>query len=384
MSAPSSGHCLGRWFVLLAMFSCLTVGCTDSEVKGEDAWFAHDSTFSPGPHGAKALYLLLGQLGLEVGRLRGISPYEKLPPNAVLWILRDAPFLRREERTVRAFIENGGALVAPPSAIQPLVGKGGARPASVSTKTARSRWGDELTYDDELAVLEDVSFDEVFAEGKTHADEKMRPLVGAVRVGKGRAIALDMAALVRNGQIGQGGNGPFVARLAMSLGHRHFFDEEKVGFGQGGVWALLLAAPYRLGVLQLGLACLLGVIAAAWRKRPAEREPAHTRRRTADHIAAVSSLWTQARDLGLPLVTLMEAADARARLRLGNWPRPEDDATPFLTWIDRVRPDLSAAGSALWARCQRLCAARGGGLPEREVVAAARDLQQLEREANKW
>jgi hypothetical protein len=212
----------------------------------------------------------------------------------------------------------------------------------------------------------------------TWASAKDVPVVAAWKIGQGRAVSLGVDRLAANGRIGLAGNGPFLARLALTLGKKHVFDEFHSGFGDGSVTSLLARVPYRWGVAQLALVGLLGLFAFSRRRVPADPPPRFRRRRTLDHVEAVAHLWQQARDAGLPLQAILNAVDERAQARLAG----SGGARPFVEWIERMRPKLAARAREAWAKAESL-AQRPRPSPD-EARRAAVEIKQLEREASKW
>jgi len=342
----------------------------------ERPWQAKATTFSPGPDGVKALYLLLSQLGLEVRRLRHPA-YAELPASVVLWALGREPFGRVDRRDLLAFVERGGTLIAPPAAIDVILEAAGAGPCADEARPRRAI---------NLVVAGDLRLELEAKPGlisscrepdRVHsADDDGAPLVAEWRIGSGRAISFGLDELARNRNIGKAGNGAFLARLALELGREHVFDEFSTGFGEGSTVSLLLGVPYRWGLAQLGLGLALGAWAFVPRRRPAEPGSGPRRRRTLDHVEAVARLWQRAGDAGLPLSALLAGLNTEARARSG-----DAGDCPFVTRIERMRPDLAARARQIWQDAERL--ALTPSPPPEAVRRAVIDLRGLQWEISK-
>jgi hypothetical protein len=356
--------------------ACLVVlGLLPHEQREDRAWRAKATTFSAGPSGAKALYLLLDRMGLEVERLRRPA-YEQLSPDQVLWVLAPEPFGRSERRALLRFVENGGTVVGVPEALAPLFEA--AKLCDPCTLTsARTpdvtlvREGVTLDLGEPPRRLEGLS-----APKTVHVianDDS--PAVASYEVGRGQIVTLGIGRLAHNNHIGAANNGRFLARLALDLGPRHVFDEFKAGFGDGDLASLLERVPYRWALAQLGLAGLAWLFGVGPRRWPAQPVALVKRRRTLDHVEAVAHFWRRAGDAGLPLSALLKALDDRARLR------GSDGPTPFLSRVLRARPELSEHARASWARAEAL--AQGPQPRPEDARAAAATLLALDPEGTK-
>lgn len=362
----------------VAGVALLVVGLLPRQPDADRSWMAPATTYSPGPQGSKALFLLLGQLGLDVQRLRR-PDYEHLTPGSVLWVLAREPFGRAERRGLILFLRRGGTLIAPPRALAAVLEEadlgGPGKPRVLERRgPVSTSWGTALELEGAPASLEGAARPtEVYASAAGG-----EPVVAVWRIGEGRAVSLGVDQAARNGRIGLGGNGPFLAKLAFLLGRRHVFDEYKTGFGEGNLLTLAARLPYRWGLLQLALVGALALVSFARRRLPAEPPDPLRRRRTVDHVEAVARLWERGRDAGLPLRALLNAAAERARLRLGG----ASGGRPFVEWIARVRPDLASRAAASWEGAERLCDYTRPTLDE--ARRAAEDVKALEGEGLKW
>jgi len=361
--------------ILLIGLLIVVASFVPREPEADRAWGAEATTYSPGPRGAKALFLLLGQIGLDAKRWRSPS-YGELSKDTVLWVLTSEPFGRTERRELIRFLRKGGTVIAPPAALTDVLEDAQLGKPALQEKTGPlvTAWETSLELKDAPTAITGAAEPmETFATAASGV-----PVVAAWRVGEGRAVSLGVEQLTQNERIGRAGNGTFLARLALALGKKHVFDEYKVGFGEGGLVALLARVPYRWAIAQLLLVAVVGLLAFAGRRLPAEEPEPVQRRRTLEHVEAVARLWEQARDAGLPLGAILSAARERARLRLGGG----GGDRPFLEWIERVRPELSPRARDVWEKAERLC--EGPRPPVEDARLLAVDLRRLEKDGLGW
>jgi hypothetical protein len=341
---------------------------------GHDAWRVSGSTYSSGPEGIKALYLLLAREGLSTERWRQPT-YSTLSPNETLWLIADAPLGVLEKRDLIAFVDRGGALVARPKAAVALLAAAGLQaPESVAlTSTFVTDDASPIEAGEHTEVLRGgVAATATFVES-----EEGEPLVASWSIGRGRVVAFGAPELLQNDHVGRAQNGAFLVHLARELGTAHVFDEIKTGFAHAGIVALLFSVPYRAVVGQLGLALLVALVGATIRHQPVEPVRARVRRSTRDHVEAVGYLWARSGDTRLPLAALARAADSRASSHIGS------ATEPFIQWAARAKPQLAgraaAAKHAVDAVCREPTAPRGA-----RARAAARELRMVEREIREW
>jgi hypothetical protein len=339
-----------------------------------DAWGASGSTYSPGPNGTKALYLLLEREGLTAQRWRQPG-YAGLKTDQTLWILTGETIGAFELRYLLSFVQRGGTLVVRPKAAAALLEAAGldAPEAVLVGSTFLTDDGSEIEPGEHTEVLRGgVAPAETFVES-----DEGDPLVAAWPIGQGRVVAFGAPDLVENEYIGRRQNGVFLVHVARELGKAHAFDELKTGFGHEGVVSLLATLPYRAAIAQLGLTL---VVALAWlgvRRRPVEPLRPAPRRSTRDHVDAVGHLWARSGDARLPLAALARAADDRASAH------GESTAEPFVEWVRRVKPGLGERAAAARRAIDDLCRASAAPSAAR-ARSAARELRAVEREMRQW
>ncbi len=339
-----------------------------------NTWSKRDTTYSPGPSGTKAFYLLLEQLGLPVIRLRR-PDYASLPPTAALWNLSAEPIGAVDRSALLAFVRAGGTFLAGEGPMQKLMVDSslGDPTFAWSEKKRHSESGLPVEAD-EVQVVRDLPIpDRVYLLAKDGG-----PVVAAWRVGKGRLVFLGIRGALTNEEIGRSNNGSFFANLAFDSGTPQVFDEFATGLGDLKLSTVLLRAPYRFGLAQAVMAFAVLIISLAVRRLPARAPERIRRRQTADHVDAVARFWERAGDVGLPLESLLRAASDRARRRLALHTSEE----AFVRWVSQVRPELASRAASLWGRASEL-AGQPSPSPASCLESAAQ-LARLEQEALSW
>jgi hypothetical protein len=341
---------------------------------GGDAWGVSGSTYSAGPEGIKALYLLLAREGLTVERWRRPG-YSTLSSNETLWFIADGPLGALEERQLLSFVDRGGTLVArPKTAVALLAAAGMQAPEAIAlTSTFITDDASPIEPGDRTEVLRGgTPATATFVES-----EEGEPLVGSWPIGRGRVVAFGAPKLLQNDHVGRAQNGAFLVHLARELGATHVFDEIKTGFAHAGIVALLFRVPYRAVVAQLGMALLVALAAATIRHQPVEPVRPQSRRSTRDHVEAVGYLWARSGDTRLPLAALARAADDRASSHVTS------ATEPFIQWAARTKPRLAGRAAAAKYAVEALC--REATTPKgARARTTARALRTVEREIREW
>jgi hypothetical protein len=343
------------------------------EPTDDNTWNADGTSYSPGPSGVAAFYLLLEQLGVPVSRLRR-PDYARLPPDAALWNLSKRPLGALERGWVLDFVRRGGTFLAGAVPMERLMSE-----ASLGEPTFHLTHGSLRSLAGLPANAE--RFQTIGGLGepsRVYLQSGSSPVVASWSVGKGRLIFLGIGDALQNGEIGTGTNGSFFVNLALDAGARQVFDEFAAGFGDLGLGTLLRRGPYRYGLAQAVLALGVLLIAFAGRRLPVRAPDPIRRRQTMDHVDAVARLWERSRDPGLPLESLLRAATDRARAR--HSPAPSEEA--FVGWVSLVRPELGQRAAALWARATGLVVAAEPR--EEDCRSAAAELARLEEEVLLW
>jgi hypothetical protein len=375
------------WFILVILGTYAAIRVLfPSEPGDESTRDSADTSYSPGPTGTKALYLLLEDVGLPVSRLRR-PDYRNLRPGTALWNLSTSSLGGVERAWVLDFVRAGGTFLAGPIPMEKLMSE-----ASLGTPTFDRMQGELASFSgppvesERFSTVSGLSApDRMYITVKTHGKRdasseptSAQPVVAAWTYGKGRLVYLGIRDAAVNENIGLSSNGAFFADLAFDSGQSQVFDEFATGFGDLGLMTLLARAPYRWALAQVVLSLTVLLLALALRRRPAETPTKIRRRQTSDHVDAVARLWARNGDAGLPLDSLMRAANDRARARL----EISGVRDPFVRWVALVRPELAERARVLWTRAQGLT-----GEPRPSVVLAqgtAAELIRLEKEALSW
>ena len=339
----------------------------------DNAWDVARSTYSGGPTGIEALFLLLSHEGLTTRRLRRPG-YSSLDPGVVLWILAGGRVGAYERRELLTFVRRGGTVVTNPKVAGPLLDEAKVNAPSVALVNSTFLAEDNLTIEPGHAAQ--VMTGGAWPTQTFVESEDGDPLIAAWGIGNGLVVWFGAPELLENGNIGSAQNGIFLVHLARDLGPVHVFDELKTGIAGEGVFALLARAPYRAVLAQLALAGLVGLAAAGIRLLPVEPIQPERRRSTRDHVEAVGRLWARSRDPRLPLAALGREADSRAADIQGT-------TESFLEWVVRAKPGLAERASLARHSVERMCRldARPSGAVAR---AAANELRAVERETQKW
>jgi hypothetical protein len=374
------------WLILVVLGALAAIRVLfPSEPGDESTRDSPNTSYSPGPTGTKALYLLLEDVGLPVSRLRR-PDYQKLSPGTALWNLSTSSLGAVERAWVLDFVRAGGTFLAGPVPMENLMSEASlGTPSFDRTKGELDSFSGPPVETERFTTVSGLlSPDRVYITVKSHprgdasSEATTAKVVAAWTYGKGRLVYLGIRDAAVNEAIGLSFNGAFFADLAFDSGQAQVFDEFATGFGDLGLRTLLARAPYRWALAQVVLSLTVLLLALALRRRPAETPGKIRRRQTSDHVDAVARLWARNGDAGLPLDSLMRAANDRARARL----ETSGVGDPFVRWVALVRPELAERARMLWTRAEGLT---GEALPS--VVLAqgtAADLIRLEKEALSW
>ena len=351
------GRLLAALVILVGIGGLVATDSSADDVRGVTV-----SSLAAGPEGAKALYLLLGHVGLRTSRWTD-ADYEDLP-KGTLWVLTDRPLPSLTVLALRSWLAAGNTLVGAPGAVAPLMRDKKLKLETDETAAALTALGGERLQVEKAEMLEYPSPPEEVLVKASTGD----PVVARWKIGEGRLIVLGIASAVRNGKIGLADNGRFFARLALDLGGAQIFDEVQTGLGDTGLWLWLGQVPYRAAIWH-ALAALLLAVWALWPRRVAPDAPSDLRRRaTMEHLQAVARFWERAKDPRLPLDEIQAALEERARRRGGK---------SFQAWVALARPELAESARMAWT-----AAAAANDTESAQEVAAG--LLRLEREALRW
>jgi hypothetical protein len=352
--------------VLAAVVLALAILAGAGE-RGEGGDDPRPSTFLTSPDGAQALYWLLEELDLPVGRT--LQPLvEGDPPRGALALLAPTRDLSPAEvHEVMERVREGDLLLfaAAPWGRGPIHDSLGVLPRFAPGQhvlaegaAARARphgWTEGVdTVSGFRAVFADTSPAFLRPGIDTLLVREGRAVAVTFPLGEGRVVALADVHPLTNARLRESGAAVLVARAAAAAGDTLWFDEYYHGFREpeGGIGALrrLMAVVPAGAWLQL---LLLGVLAlwAAGRRFGAPYPPAPRERRSPlEHVEALAGAYRQA-DARRTARHLLVAGLAR---RLGRRVPPDDRAAAeMLKRMARGSPATAPAAAELQREWER-------------------------------
>ena len=323
------------------------------------------SAYATGPDGLAAYQSLLAHAGHSVTRLRSSLSEAHLDSGETLVVLDADGVSRDDANALRAFVRDGGRLVA-----------GGSAPARwlrLAVPDAPS-WGSTAVRNPVpvVPVPEVAGVDRIVTAGAGSwairgsalpvlADGR-RSLLSVAADGRGRVLLLASAAPLQNARLAQADNAALGLGLAGRLTRRVVFAESYHGYGTSSGLAAI-PAQWKL-TLGLGLLAVVVLMLARGRRLgPAEPDARELPPPRRDYVDALATTLARTRDRADAAAALRSRASAILR-RDGS---PEDA---------RALAD-AAAGAGLPAQeAHALVHAPGS---DAELVAAGRALAALER-----
>ncbi len=303
-------------FFVIVNLIALAISTVRPEPSGEDG-----SAYATQPRGAAAYAELLRRAGHEVSYLRAPLADAPLDPDATV-VLLDARSLDRGERAaLRAFVRDGGRLVA-----------GGANAGrGVVPRPPDWRPSGPTVARPTLPVAETSAVRVVESAGTGGFAEPggTLPVLGSLMTvaqpGRGRALLLADAAPLQNRLLGRADNAALALALAGPPEREVTFVESVHGFDETRGLAAL-PGRWKLALLAGILAALLWLASRARRFGPAEdsgEEPQPARR---EHVDALAIALRRAREPAVALEPVRAAARARVVRRAALAPDAEDAA----------------------------------------------------------
>ncbi len=370
------------------------------------------SSYRATPSGCRALYELLGRVGVPTGRWT-LPLTQPLPPDAtVLVMLEPGLYVRPIElRVLRHWVDRGGTLIVASEGVTTPTSPVRAMPehlfvhrrAGVQPEVAPAAAGhpapQQWSVQHANRYLQGVAWLELdparsvvgpaallrraqaqmvdLQRAWVVAGDPAAPLCTASAIGRGRVFYLATPAWFANGQLDRADNAIFVLNLltAHRGSGRVLFDEYHLGnLGAGSLAAWLWQPPWRFVVVWLLLAGLLAAVRCATRLGPprlggdgAPRRPA------AEFIAALAALHRRAG--ARREIARMWYDDTRRRLcRLAG--SPQD--LPDQRLVERLR-HAGHDAAAIEAMLAGWRAAAEREASETELLALARQADQVLR-----
>lgn len=264
---------------------------------------AGTSTFSAGPRGMKAAYLTLLELGYDVER--SIEPMTALraePLATTLILSGEEPASDQDKRAFRAFVDQGGTLVAigvnGGSALG-LVIPSGEKPPSLfneSIETFRPLLPSPLVGGvTEITMRADG--ERVFLPGTyvpIYGASLDNPVVAAASLGKGRVVWLADTTPFANAQLGEAGNLRFLLNVVGARsGRRVVFDEHYQGHKRSLV-SYTAGTPLPWIALQVGLIGIAVLLTHSRRQGPVRAPHVDPRTSPMEFVEMLGTLYKRA------------------------------------------------------------------------------------------
>lgn len=295
------------------------------------------TTFSSSDGGARALSLVLEELGLDP--LPRMRPWGGAPdPECLVVLAPREPILPSEAAWCRSWIERGGRLVfAPPEgeAAAPLSERLGLGKASPIAGGIARRADDASLSEEARRILGATprslaGFRRFLEPPKDEAAAgRVEVLAGAgegaaavllLTIGDGRALVLSDAAPLTNERLQAGGAATFVARaiawfagpLPVWFDEFHHGYDERAGITQA-LSRFLRETPAGWASAQLVLLGIAATVFAGVRLGAPLSPPAPARRSSIEHVDALAAAYRSARAARRPAALLVEGLKLRLR-----------------------------------------------------------------------
>jgi hypothetical protein len=351
------------------------------------------SSYLAGPNGARALFLLVDELGMTVEQL--LHPWsEQLPGAALVVLAPQQPPTPREVDALLDWIDEGGTLIygfgATGDAVAEALGLQlrrtrpdtlgaletvrwtgvAAYPARGTAHAGDGRWREGV---DSVPGFRTVFHDTSPALQRGNVDVVLRTQAGAPTLvllewGDGRVIAWSDAAPLRNDLLRDGAAALIFARMAhdaLDDGDALVFDEYHHGYRQGSPARALLRFVSGTGagraVLQASLAGLLLLLLYGHRLGAPLVQVTGRRRSPLEHVDAVAAAYEKAGARQTARRLIVAGLERRLGRRV-------------------VEPDGDTVGMDGLPGGERLAAAWRGG----ELVPLAAAVDDFEAEVRRW
>ena len=310
--------------VLLLAASLLAGTSAPADGQGTDS---RATTFSAGPQGTKALFLILDHFIPGVGRLLkplpSLAPPRESAPSTLLVMQPNRPLSQDEAASLDAWVSRGGQLIVATSAPW-RIGKDEKADDYLSRhgfrmegplQEPRPYTGAGGTLLLGAAPLERSNFEPLF-EGAAGA-------VGAQRrLGQGRIVVITDGYAWSNGRLSQSNNAAWLVMMAGTWKNgRLLVDEYHLGNTEGrGTFALILSflgTFWGIAFLQLGLAAAVYLLQRARRFGPAHDLPRERIQDPLERIRGIGAFLqaAEAREFSAQTITQLAAARRLTRTK---------------------------------------------------------------------
>lgn len=321
------------------------------------------STYSTEKNGVKALYLLLGKLGVRTERL--LHYFDTLPSTDALLVTisPEHPLSSEEARNLRDWVKSGGRVLwidSEPSEFLSLL--------HVNViPDANPGKGKRFTTPD-LFVPGGARIDPAVPIG---ARARLEDAHGVIfldqTVGAGRVYVLTAPAMFDNEHIRIGDNAYFLAHvLEEERVGSVIFDEYHHGMARYRAFTWFLTGRVKAVLFQGSLACLLFFYWLGRRFGPVRPLPVAPRRSGTEFVGALANLYVRARARPLALRLLFQAF----RWQMEKF---QAAAAAFQARTGRSQEEFQALLTQYEEKI-------GRPLSERELLQLAQNLEKLRRE----
>ncbi len=308
------------WIVLfLGVYGLLLLETRLTGEKGP----GRPTTYSAGPHGYKALYLWLKELGVPVKRWerpmagleRGLTVLAILQPE-----LGPDP---GELEVIRKWVQQGGTLILSSAPAGPFVSFFGIEGVFTTAPMTRPRHpyrlqpGPYASGDETLSRTSPYGFAASRPEVVFHASDRSGGLIAVVSEGRGRVIAVADPFLFSNQSLRKGDHARlFLNLIAPHLGHGTLaVDEYHHGFGRATsvmshVSRSIIFCPF----LQLLVLCLFVWAAVCRRFGTARPTREGNDRSSMEYVRAMARLFHRGEKRDFALESLARWVEDEARI----------------------------------------------------------------------
>jgi len=298
----------------------------DSTTRGADETAPRSSSFSTGSTGVAAWAELLRRNGASTSAVRGSLDDEGLAVDSTLVVLDPDSVSGEEERAVRAFVDAGGRLVAGGASSTGLLSALLDRSPDWSPDGVRRVRPDgdapEVDGIDVVATEGDGSWEELGETEPILADGEV-VVATVAEVGAGRVVMLADTSLLQNRLLDRADNAAFALQI---VGDSTIVRLAEGQHGYGDATGLgAIPGRWKLALVGLSLASLVGAVAAGRRLGPPEDEARALPPPRRAYVDAMAESLERTRRPVEALAPLQAATRARLARRAGLRPDSSEE-----------------------------------------------------------